>query len=226
MLYGKIINDKLVYAPEKYTFSNGLTITNFNNDTALLSELGYKEIEKDLTPIDVRFEYIEKYKITEENKIFVYYELDNSVQILDDLKEKRIKRTKEDLAIYLQENPLKSDVKHGKSKFYTVTMEKQNQLFAKMNDYFSKALPKILLNEDVSDIFITWNAQGETSELWTYEEICKLKDEIMEYVNPIVEYQRYLEALINEQDTQDGIYNLDCTFYKDKIDNFVKNIVD
>ena len=44
---------------------------------------------------------------------------------------------------------------------------------------------------------------------------------MMSYVRPIVEYQRYLEKTIMEQEAQDKIYELDCYFTRDKIDKFI-----
>lgn len=232
MLYGKLENGVLKIAPETYEFSNGMIVTNFNNDIALLTELGYKEIIKDTTPLDTRFEYLEEYSLTPDDKILISYVLDTSEKVLSELKEKRIQKTKDDLAIYLEENPITSSCKNGVEKLYTVTMEKQNLLTSTIMDYLSKALFNItefissseyLNYMDSLNIPIYWNAKGEVCEIWKYSEIYTLKNEIMDYVLPIVEYQRYLEEQINEQTSQDGIYALDCYFNKDKIDTFIKN---
>ena len=170
--------------------------------------MGYKEVVKFDAPIDTRFKYIFTYE-EKDGKIFENRKLDTNEELLDDLKVRRIEQTKKDLARYLEENPLVSSCKDGIEKKYTVTLEKQNQLTTVISDYLSLEIP------------LYWNAQGETSEEWTYDEICKLKREMVAYVRPIVEYQRYLETKINEQVAQDTIYNLDCYFEKDKIDRFI-----
>ena len=207
-MYGKIIDGVFHEAPETYTFGNGFTVTNFNNDITLLTEMGYKEVVKFDAPIDTRFKYIFTYE-EKDGKIFENRKLDTNEELLDDLKVRRIEQTKKDLARYLEENPLVSSCKDGIEKKYTVTLEKQNQLTTVISDYLSLEIP------------LYWNAQGETSEEWTYDEICKLRKEMVAYVRPIVEYQRQLETKINEQVTQDTIYNLDCYFEKDKIDRFI-----
>ena len=228
-MYGKLVNGELIEAPYEYTFSNGMTITNFNNDINLMTELGYKEIIPYDVPIDTRYKYISTYEEID-GKLYETRVMDTSEELLDDLKARRIVQTKEDLAKYLEENPLLSACKGGIEKKYTVTLEKQNQLTATVADFLSNALPYMLGASTEVD-FLTamdslglplyWNAQGETCEAWTYSEIYQLKNEMMAYVRPIVEYQRYLEKTITELDTQDKIYELDCYFTRDKIDKFI-----
>ena len=221
-MYGKIIDGVFHEAPYEYKFNNGFTVTNFNEDVTLMTELGYKEVIKDDTPIDTRYRYIITYEEID-GKLYERRELDTSEELLDELKARRIGQTREDLAKYLEENPLISECKDGVSKKYTVTLEKQNQLTATVADFLSNALPAILTGTPIEEIDIPlyWNAQGETCDVWTYSEIYQLKNEMMAYVRPIVEYQRYLEKTIVEQEAQDAIYNLDCYFTRDKIDKFI-----
>ena len=221
-MYGKIVDGVFKEAPETYTFGNGYTVTNFNNDTALLAELGYKEVVRFDAPEDTRFRYIYTYE-ERDGKIYENRELDTSEELLNDLKARRIAQTREDLARYLEENPLVSACKGGIEKKYTVTLEKQNQLTSTVADFLSNALPIILAGTPIEqiDLPIYWNAQGDICEKWTYAEIFQLKNEMMSYVRPIVEYQRYLEKTIMEQEAQDKIYELDCHFTRDKIDKFI-----
>ena len=221
IMYGKIIDGVFHIAPETYEFSNGFIVDNFNNDIALLTELGYKEVVKYDAPEDVRFKYIYTYE-EKDGKIYEYRELDDSEDVLDELKKRAIAKTKEDLALYLEQNPLMSSCKGGVEKVYTVTMDKQNQLTATVADYLSNALPSLLAGipfEEI-DIPIYWNAKGETCEEWTYQEIYQLKNEMMAYVRPIVEYQRYLEKNIMDAETQDVILNMDIYYNSDKIERF------
>lgn len=221
-MYGKIIDGVFKEAPYEYTFGNGFTVTNFNKDITLMTELGYKEVVKFDTPIDTRYKYVTTYE-ERDGKIYETREIDNTEELLDDLKTRRITQTREDLAKYLEGNPLVSSCKGGVEKKYTVTLEKQNQLTSTVADFLSNALPAILAGVAIEEVDspIYWNAQGETCELWTYSEIYQLKNEMMAYVRPIVEYQRYLEKTIMEQEAQDKIYELDCYFTRDKIDNFI-----
>ena len=70
-------------------------------------------------------------------------------------------------------------------------------------------------------IDITWNSQGDTCKKWTYSEIFQLKTEMMNYVKPIVEYQRYLEKLITNYQTQEEIISLNIEFTREKIDECI-----
>ena len=220
-MYGKIIDGVFHKAPYTYTIG-GVTIDNFDHDIPLMTELGYKEVVTVDVPIDTRFRYVYTYE-ERDGKIYESRELDTSEELLDDLKARRIAQTREDLARYLEENPLVSSCKGGVEKKYTVTLEKQNQLTSTVADFLSNALPIILAGTPIEqiDLPIYWNAQGDICEKWTYGEIYQLKNEMMSYVRPIVEYQRYLEKTIMEQEAQDKIYELDCYFTRDKIDKFI-----
>ena len=220
-MYGKIIDGVFKEAPQTYNLGS-YTIANFNEDINLMTELGYKEVVPYDVPVDTRYRYISTYE-ERDGKIYETRVLDDSEELLDDLKARRIAQTREDLARYLEENPLVSSCKGGVEKKYTVTLEKQNQLTSTVADFLSNALPIILAGTPIEqiDLPIYWNAQGDICELWTYAEIFQLKNEMMSYVRPIVEYQRYLEKTIMEQEAQDKIYELDCYFTRDKIDKFI-----
>lgn len=220
-MYGKIVDGELVIAPYEYKLGD-LIVTNFDSDIPLMTTLGFKEIVPFDQPIDTRYRYISTYEEID-GKLYETRVLDDSEELLDDLKARRIAQTREDLARYLEENPLVSTCKGGIEKKYTVTLEKQNQLTSTVADFLSNALPIILAGTPIEqiDLPIYWNAQGDICELWTYAEIFQLKNEMMSYVRPIVEYQRYLEKTIMEQEAQDKIYELDCYFTRDKIDKFI-----
>ena len=104
-----------------------------------------------------------------------------------------------------------------------------------MTDFVSNAFPYIIQamasglsgKEFVSymnslPIDITWNSQGDTCKKWTYSEIFQLKTEMMNYVKPIVEYQRYLEKLITNYQTQEEIISLNIEFTREKIDECIQ----
>ena len=232
MAYGKIKNGVIVYAPDTYE-SSVIRIDGFNNDINLMKEFGYKEVVESGNKDD---KYVTKKVIEElEDKISIYYEVDNSKEIVEVIKASRIEKTRANLAEYLELNPLYSSVKDGIELPYTVTLEKQTQLTATMSDFISKALPYILqalfsgsaggdFNSfmDSLPFELSWNSQGETCKKWTYSEMFELKNEMMAYVKPIVEYQRYLEKLITNFSTQEEVLDLDISFTRDKIDAYVE----
>ena len=218
MKFGKLINGKIEYAPDTYT-SEVLYIKNFNKDHKLMKEMGYKEVIEERITDD--YKTIINIK-EEEDSIKIIYDIDPSEENIKTIKEDKINLTKVNLDNYLNDNPLKSSVK-GEELYYTVTKDKQNQLTSTVADFLSNALPIILAGTPIEqiDLPIYWNAQGDICEKWTYAEIYQLKNEMMSYVRPIVEYQRYLEKTIMEQEAQDKIYELDCHFTRDKIDKFI-----
>lgn len=231
MAYGKIKDGKVIYAPEVYE-SSRIRIENFNTDIQLMQEFGYKEIYlhgyTDGT-------YVTKQRIEEgEDIISIYYDIDDSKEVLDVIKANKVNKTRINLAEYLEANPLISTAKGGVELPYTVTMEKQNQLTATIADFISSALPYIIqaIGEGVTGeafttymdnlpIEISWNSQGETCETWKYSEIFQLKNEVMGYVKPIVEYQRYLEKTIVNCTGQIEINEIDISFTKEILDAYL-----
>ena len=195
-MYGKIVNGVLKEAPQTYTFANGFVVDNFWNDTALLQELGYKEIVRYDVPVDTRFKYIYSYE-ERDGKIYEHRELDKSEEVISELKNRMVKKTRDDLAI---------------------SLEKQELLTSAIVDFLLEALPLISQGTSIDeiDIPIRWNAKGKTSEEWTYKEICQLKKEMKEHVAPAVEYQRVLEEKIMKAEGQDVIHNMDLFYNRDK----------
>ena len=231
MAYGKIKNGEIVYAPDVYE-SSVIRIDGFNRDIALMKEFGYKEVVESGCMDDL---YITNKVITElDDIISVSYEIDNSKEIIDVIKASKIEKTRANLAKYLEMNPLMSSAKDGVELPYTVTLEKQTQLTATITDFVSNAFPYIiqamalgLSGEKFGEymnslpIDLTWNSQGDTCKKWTYSEIFQLKTEVMNYVKPIVEYQRYLEKLITNYQTQEEIISLNIEFTREKIDECI-----
>ena len=237
LLYGKIKNGVLEYAPENY-ISSVITIQNFNQDESLMQEFGYKKVIEDGY---IGGEYVTYQEIEEsDNCIIIHNVLDNSEEVLKEIKTNLIYKTKTNLERYLEENPLLSSIKCsniGETKEYTVTIDKQNQLTATVSNFITNALPYILdymvkggSNEgllqfiDSLPIDIYWNSKGETCEKWKYSEIFQLKNEMMEYIRPIVEYQRILEVNILKSNDQAELYDMDLEFTKEKIEAFIRSL--
>ena len=43
-MYGKVVNGKIVYAPDNYKLSDGKLIIGFNTNEELMMKYGYKEV--------------------------------------------------------------------------------------------------------------------------------------------------------------------------------------
>lgn len=134
----------------------------------------------------------------------------NSLEIL---KEEKIKISKEKLALYLQENPLYSNVHNNIYDYYTVTEEKQSLLTSEFTGY------QILKQAGIETDF-TWNAQGKECEIWTEQEGIELINQIRSYVKPLVSKQQELEKKIKNciSYTDLELINID---YSDTIDEGV-----
>ena len=236
MEYAKLKDGNLIYAPETYT-SAVITIPNFNKDENLMREFGYKPIYYDgfTDPIYTTIEVMEE----RANAIIIHKNLDNSEEVLKRIKTGLVYKTKENLEKYLENHPLVSSIKceEGETKEYTVTSDKQNQLTSTISNYITNVLPYILdfmvkggSNEnllqylDSLPVDIYWNSKEETCEKWKYSEIYELKNEIMSYVQPIVEFQRVLEVSILKSNNQAELYGIDIEFSKEKIEEFIRSL--
>ena len=224
-LLGKIGKDgNISYAPAVYRSEHNV-IHNFDKDYQLMIDMGYKPvIEDDNNTIGYKtIRYIEE----NNNNIYIRYKIDNSDATIKEIQTEKIAQLKTNLANFLTSHPLASTAKGGVESLYTVTLEKQNQLASVMLDYISKALPN-LLNLSLDDqslmdymdnlnIPLTWNSKGDVSEDWKYSELYQLKNEINEYVAPIIEHQRKIEKEILSCSTQEELKLIDVSFSEDLI---------
>ena len=101
-------------------------------------------------------------------------------------KQDKIQASKEGLASFLANNPIKW--KDG--KYYSVTQEKQSQLTSIIATY------QIEVRSNPSAV-ITWNSTGEECVEWNINELCALAVAIKNYVKPLVTYQQEKEIEIN-----------------------------
>lgn len=218
-------NGNITYAPAIYRSEYNI-IPNFDKNYQLMIDMGYKPVVEDSTNFAgyITTKYIEEIN----NTIFIRYKIDNSEKVVNQLKTEKIAQTKVNLANYLEQNPLTSTIKYGTERQYTVTLDKQNQLTSTILDYLSKALfafitkpmsmrQNIIQYLDGLNFPLTWNSKGDTCTNWKYSELCQLKNEINEYVAPIVEYQRKLEKQITECTTQEELKLIDINFIKERI---------
>lgn len=218
MLYGKIIDGKFKFAPDTYLSNDGnIVLSNFNTNQELMYEFGYKPVVEIYPETTLDLEMLKIYE-EKEDKIVVTYSVNNTERYLNSMREEKIYKSKDNLANYLAEHPLKSYIKGGIEKQYTVTQEKQNQLTSVITSYLNSALPYMMVNEPIPEsIKIYWNSMGCVCEEWTYEEVTHLKKEIDEYIRPLVSMQQHLEVVLYRLPTQIEIRELNVEFDEENI---------
>ena len=104
---------------------------------------------------------------------------------LEDVKTEKIKKSKTDLAAYLEAHPLQ----WTDGNYYSITEEKQNQLTRVFAVYeIDTALGK--------QAKLEWNDTGERCREWDKAELSMLASAINERVRPLVKYQQDVEVAI------------------------------
>lgn len=94
-MYGRIENNKLIYAPNNFKILDKLII-NFNKNIILMNQYGFKEI-------------IDKKPNCKENQILIvdsYTETDNTIIINYEIKERKVEKTIEEILQELEEQQL------------------------------------------------------------------------------------------------------------------------
>ena len=96
-MYGKLVNNNLIYAPRNLVLDNGSKIFNFNNSIELMKSNGYKEIIDNIPELKEENKHYEISGYLEnENTIEIQYELvENIVYESDKEKIKRLEAEKE-----------------------------------------------------------------------------------------------------------------------------------
>ena len=181
----------------------------------LTPEVGYKlysvKTNEYYTKIYLgKFDSVDNYR---EIKIELM-ETPSTTETLETIKEKRIKLSKDNLAKYLEENPLLSTVKYEEGRYYNVTMEKQNLLRSNISTYQMSSQLGIPCP-------LTWNDTGEECELWTIEQLIQLSMEIRSYVAPLVSLQQYMEVNIKKCETNEELINVNVDFTEEAINEFM-----
>lgn len=126
-------------------------------------------------------------------------------EALDILKDTQIYKSKENLATYLVNNPLKSNCHNNTEAYYTVTQEKQSQFTSKFTAH------QVKISAGLQST-MTWNAQGQECEIWTDAECLQFIVELDAYVTPLVKRQQLMEKRIRECTTKDEVMDVDITF--------------
>ena len=121
------------------------------------------------------------------------------------LKEKKIQESKEQLATWLANNPMLSEIHNSEGEYYTVTQEKQAQLTQLLTLYS-------MAKQAGTKMQLTWNSTGGICEDWNYEELSTLSFQIAEYVLPRVKKQQTLEVQINECCTVEEVEKIEIAY--------------
>lgn len=132
---------------------------------------------------------------------------------LEEIKEILILKTKENLSIYLANNPILSTVKYEEGRYYSVTMEKQNLLLTNIATYQ-------MAQQAGVECLLTWNDTGKECEVWTYEQLFQLSMEIRTYVAPIISLQQYMETNIKNCNAILDVLKINIDFTTDIINEY------
>lgn len=149
---------------------------------------------------------------TEENPASKYYTPLTEEQKFEILKQKRsdlVDLSKNRLSDYLKENQLELTIAGHGIGFYTVTKEKQDQMFQMLSSYRTQ-------KEFFPDAKILWNKSGEELEEWGEEDFLRLIREVNDYVQPRVKKQQKYEKDILAATTLEELDELeDMISYKE-----------
>lgn len=133
------------------------------------------------------------------------YNVDENSLSLADLKEYLIKKNKKNLEQYLYDHPMIVNTEDGKTKSYTITEDKQNQLTGVLNAYtYAKAIGV--------DVPLTWNETNGLCEPYTFEALVGLYLQMLNTVKPIVTYQQEQEIKIREASSKEEAQAIDIDF--------------
>ena len=121
------------------------------------------------------------------------------------LKKQKIQESKEQLATWLANNPMESEIHNPEGEYYTVTQEKQTQLTQLLMLYTVSV-------QAGGEMQLTWNRTGGVCEEWTYEELSTLSFQIAGYVLPRVKKQQQYEVRINECTTAEEVNEIEIEY--------------
>lgn len=124
---------------------------------------------------------------------------------LEDAKAYCVVLTNSNLELFLQKNPLYSDVHGGVMKPYNVTTSKQNQMGTVVMLYNAAEMLQ-------REYPVRWNASGEECEEWAIEELLTLAFQISDYVEPFVAEQRKKERMVLAAESIDDLLKISYTY--------------
>lgn len=188
-----------------------MLIENVNGNIRLKAETGKKIISKNNPNKFYSTLYlglnddVQNYMEIKDENYKIVIPPDTTSYDLEVAKEEKIKESKDKLSNYLLDNPLYSYCHKNIGAYYTVTAEKQLLLSSKIASYRAK---KDLGIEDS----ILWNATGQISEPWTYNECIELINEIDSYITPLILKQQNIEIQIKKAKTITELAKINLSF--------------
>ena len=203
-------NNKLT--KDRTTFSNEIFLS-INDSPKNYEEVPYEiwglfledEIPKNKAEeLESQIKIIEEQIKEEEWEDFIS-SIPTSDLTLEEIKNKFILKSKENLSTYLENNPLYSNCHGGEYCYYTVTFEKQVQLTQKFTAHVA------LIQAGIPDV-LTWNCAGGICEEFTDEEIIQLIYEMNAYITPLVSKQQHLEKDIVSCETKEELLEINIEF--------------
>lgn len=145
---------------------------------------------------------------TEDNTVSVIWERTGPIIIskeeIEETKESMIMRSKSALEIFLK-RPLISYAYNNTKGYYTVTMEKQNLMMARLMTYNLEKL----VNPNAA---IKWNEKDKGCEVWSEEDFMKLIADVKNYVDAVVSYQQALEVQIRNCSTMEELESIEINY--------------
>lgn len=160
--------------------------------------------------------YLGKYDVPENYREIQVELLEEKPTIvtLEDLKKVRIQLSKDNLANYLEQNPLLSKVKYEDGRYYSVISTKQQQLTSKLLMYQGYVQAGL-------EYELTWNDTGNICEVWEYTQLFTLASQIDQYVTPLVKMQQSIEVNIQNTTSTEEVENIDVSYTKENIEKYI-----
>lgn len=165
---------------------------------------------------DERLEYkLDKVINSKDTKAYYYISIGTKKNLLE-VKELKIRESKNKLELYLEEHPLLSSVKNNIEQYYTCTKDKQNQLVQTLSLYN-------LSIQSNTKYKCMWNSMGQPCEEWTIDELTILSFQIQSYVYPFIRYQQDIEVKIMECKNKEEVEMIEIDYAKVGVSNDEEN---
>ena len=213
MLYGKLINNEIVYAPDTY-ISSVITIENFNKDEKLMKEFGYKKVVTDgYDPNDfVTVDNIEE----RDTVIIIHRELNTSPEVLQQLKQDKLIKVQEEYNASLEKQVIEFSTK-DMTKKYSITSSFRADLASAISTFLIHSIDslfvailggKIASLTDIGNFFESSSSILFLGETWKYSELKEIKTHMDCVINEIVEWKQKTEKAIQNANDQIELYRI------------------
>lgn len=131
---------------------------------------------------------------------------DKNTEVLNKMRDARIKQSKENLQAFLNTSAITSTCHKGTAAQYSITSNKQ-QYLANM------ILTTTMAEQNGIPYQPSWNASGEPCTYdWTLAELQQLAMEIEAFVRPLILKQQQMEVSIREASSIEELQNIDLSF--------------